>query len=183
MAFLKRPEVWLLLLLSVAGIGYVLWSDQKRDDQETGNEASPSAGTSQGEDENPRFVIAERRVSREADHLILTITVSLVGPFEDSGASELSAEAGTIQLLSGEGVSLPRFFLPFDPPPILENRAGASIDLRFWIPTAQADGELWLTWEGEKLPVKHTSTDPDWIEPFPEGVEVAVIGPGWTPRT
>ena len=180
MAFLKRPEVWILLLLSAAGIGYVLWSDGQRDDRE--GEKDPSTPSLAGETEAApsRFLIGERRVSREGDHFILSLRV-IYSPETAAGDQPLPAGEDDVQLRDGDGTTVRRFFLPFDPPPSLESRPGAHVDLRFWLPLAQADGDLWLEWGGERLPVKEPSAGTGWVEAFPEGVEIAVDGPGWNP--
>ena len=182
MAFLKRPEVWILLLLSAAGIGYVLWSDGKRDDRESA-EDPPIATPAEGPEETTsRFLIGERRVAREGDHLILSLRV-IHSPEIEGGGEPLPASEDEVQLRSGDGTSVRRFFLPFDPPPSLESRPGAHVDLRFWIPLAQADSDLWLEWKGERLAVKEPSEGTDWTEAFPEGVEVAVDGTAWNPSS
>ncbi len=179
MAFFKRPEVWVLLLLSVAGVAWVLWSDSARDRAEREEAVAavdePETGNLDGE--SSRFAIRERRVSREGGHLIVTLRVSSEA---DRGLPEpLALEAPAVRLVTGDGASVAPFFLPFDPPPVLDADPGAYADLRYWLPVSQAGEALWLEIDGERLPVKGTGDEAELAERFPEGTEVAVNGLDW----
>lgn len=185
MAFFKRIEVWILLVLSVAGVAWVLWSDEERKRAER-EESDPAGEIRTAVDlEGARFEIRERRISREQDHFILTLRVghrlSETGKrlFLASGASE-SIEPSA-KLVTGAGDSVLPFFLPFDPPPVLDADPGAFLDLRFWLPEAQSGAALWLEFEGDRLAVKSDRASGFSADQFPEGIEVAVTGPDWTP--
>lgn len=182
MAFLKRPEVWILLLLSAAGIAYVLWSDGQRDEIASGEEPTTESPSEVNPETSSRFLIGERRVSREGDHLILSIRV-IYSPEASADERTLSAGEDDVRLVGGDGTNVRRFLLPFDPAPTLEMRPGAHVDLRYWLPLGQAGSDLWLQWDDERLPVKRPSSEEDWIEAFPEGVEIAVDGPEWNPSS
>ncbi|MCB1229692.1 MAG: hypothetical protein KDN19_05475 [Verrucomicrobiae bacterium] len=182
MAFFKRPEVWVLLLLSVAGAVWVLWSDSAHDRavNEGDSTSEPKmVETADGEEAPARFAIRERRISREEGHLIVTLRLgnemALEGP--------LDLKSPTAKLVTGDGAMVAPFFLPFDPPPVLDAEIGAFADLRYWLPVTQADEALWLEIDGERLPVKDASEAPDFdktlADRFPEGVEVAVNGLDW----
>lgn len=179
MAFFKRPEVWVLLLLSVAGVAWVLWSDSARDRAER-EEAVAAEEETANEDpgvEASRFAIRERRVSREGGHLIITLRVSSEA---DRGLPEaLALEVPAVRLVTEDGASVAPFFLPFDPPPVLDTGSGAYADLRYWLPVSQASEALWLEIDGERLPVKEAGGETELAERFPEGTEIAVNGLDW----
>ena len=174
MAFFKRIEVWFLLVLSVGGIGWVLWSESADRD----SAPKPAEAPAQNEAEN-RFHIASRRISRESDHLILTLEVARAS----GGDKEIILDESNARLLTDAGESVPTFFVPFDPPAVLgagDNEAQAR--LRYWMPAAPMTGGLTLEIDGERLPVKLPGNAPG-SDRFPEGVEVAIESPDWAAAT
>lgn len=178
MAFFKRPEVWVLLLLSVAGVAWVLWSDAEHDRAEVeGSESAEEVadGATEEEDGSSRFAIRACRVSREEGHLIVTVRVATIS--EQALAEPLALEAPAVKLITEDGTSVAPFFLPFDPPPRLDAEAGAFADLRYWLPFGQASDALWLEIDGDRLPVKTAGELAS--DQFPEGTEVAVNGLDW----
>lgn len=178
MAFLKRPEVWVLLLLSLAGIGYVLWSDRAHDAALDGptSESSETSGESAAPVPSKRFSLPRRWVAREDDaHLVVTVRLSLSQTIPET----LTADEETVRLVTSDGASVPRLFLPFDPPPRLGGSENSAIDLRFWLPESQLSEGLWLEWGPDRLPVKQEGITPDWIGSLTPGTEVAVDGPEW----
>lgn len=177
MAFFKRPEVWVLLLLSVAGVAWVLWSDAERDRavEEGSENAEEVAEEAAEEDASARFAIHECRVSREEGHLIVTVRVATTS--EQALVEPLALEAPAVKLVTEDDTSVAPFFLPFDPPPSLDADAGAFADLRYWLPLGQASDALWLEIDGDRLPVKEAG---EFVsDEFPEGTEVAVNGLDW----
>ena len=179
MAFFKRPEVWVLLLLSAVGIAWVLWSDgandRVREEGPTKEETAQTEMTAKS-----RFVIDERRVAREEDHFILTLKVA---NDEASHLTEpLPLNDSTVKLVAEDGTTVAPFYLPFAPPAVLDPEVGASAELRYYLPVSQATSALWLVIDGEKLSVKEAlapSESAAFVEKFPEGLEVAVNGLDW----
>jgi hypothetical protein len=181
MAFFKRIEVWFLLLLSVAGVAWVLWSERSRElfeKQEQPRETSDQETTGR---QPSKFEITERRLSREGDHVVLSLRVKRVTNAvggKNGERENLKITDSNTRLATDEGQSVERFFLPYDPEPVLDAHPGAEVTLRYWVPLAQTTAPLWLEIEGERLAVR--SSDP-WEPPgdFPEGVEIAVRGTNW----
>ena len=178
MAFLKRPEVWVLLLLSLAGIGYVLWSDHAHDagrDQTT-TETTPDPDAPENSDHSDRFSLPLRWIARDDDaHLVITVRLALATTVPET----LTADEDSVRLVTSGGSSVPRFFLPFDPPPQLGGEGNNIVDLRFWLPVEQLSEGLWLEWGSDRLLVKGEGIAPDWIESLAPGIEVAVEGSEW----
>ncbi len=180
MAFFKRPEVWVLLLLSVVGSAWVLWSDLAHDrarSEDRGDEVAATEEAAPG-----RFLLRDLRVAREEAYLIVTLevgtreTVTLPGP--------LDLAAPTARLVAADGTEVPPFFLPFAPPAVLDPEPGASAQLRYWLPVTQVGNALWLEIDGERLAVKDPVPPAEsgaFVERFPEGLEVAVNGLDWQP--
>jgi len=185
MAFFKRPEVWVLLLLSAAGIAWVLWSDQAGDEARGRNTTAHENGASPthaANREDDRFVVHERRVSREEDHLILTLRVGAGKSNTLEEALDLTPPAA--RLLAADDSRISEFFLPFAPPPLLDPEPGSVVELRYWLPVAQAATALWLEIDGERLAVKQATPEKEsgpFLQRFPEGIEVAVYGLDWKP--
>ncbi|MBL9153437.1 MAG: hypothetical protein JNK37_13165 [Verrucomicrobiales bacterium] len=170
MAFFKRIEVWVLLLLSVGAIVWVLWSEQVQDREE--DEApAPAASHEAASTAAGRFAIDGRWLSREGEHLILTVRVK-----RQAAGEAIPLDDDCSRLLTEAGDSVSRFFLPFDAAAVLAGESGAFTDLRYWLPVGQADGRLWLEIDGERLPAKEIA---GWPDDLPEGTEVAVQGGDW----
>lgn len=178
MAFFKRPEVWVLLLLSVVGAVWVLWSDSAHDQAQSEPAAAVPAETASPE--LSRFAILERRVSREQDHLVIALQIGLAS--DNTQPASLALESPAVRLVTDDGSEVAQFFLPFDPPPVLDTEPGSRAVLRYWLPLSRAREALWLEIDGERLAVKEAAAPGELIaEHFPEGVEVAVSGLDWRP--
>lgn len=169
MAFFKRVEVWFLLILSIGIAGWVIWSERTPPD---GDEDSPEGAAASEVPAPPaRFAIAERRLRAEGEHGILTVRVERSG---GAGGEPVDLGEPAARLVTGSGEAVPRFFLPFDPPPLLDGGAGAAVELRFWIPLPQVARDLWLEIGGDRLAVKDPSPPDDagWASgPAPAGGE------------
>lgn len=176
MAFFKRAEVWVLLLLSVVGVAWVLWSDSAHD--RARSEPVEITEVAENSPDGTRLAIVDRRVSREQGHLVITLQIANATgrPLSEP----LALDSPKVRLVTGDGSEVARFFLPFDPPPMLDPESGARAGLRYWFPLAQADEALWLEIDGERLAVKEAAAPGDPLaEWFPEGVEIAVNGLDW----
>ena len=172
MAFFKRIEVWLLLLLSVAGVAWVLWSEREAASEPA--PPAPEAGTPGPA--SIRFAIEDRRVAREGEHLVLTLRVKR--SVADAAAPPRILDGDAVRLVTAEGEAVERFFLPFDPETTLDSHSGAETVLRYWLPMARAAGPLWLEIDGDRLAVKSAQPGPE-LGAWPEGVEFAVAGIDW----
>jgi hypothetical protein len=178
MAFFKRIEVWLLLGLSVVGVGWVLWSEQSRELSEKRDPPTKTSDQETAGGQPPKFEITGRRLSREGEHLVLSLRVKRATDSAEQTKEDLNITDANTRLVSDEGQSVQRFFLPFDPEPILESHSGAEVTLRYWFPVAESIGNLWLEIDGERLPVKSSNPEVPTGN-FPQGVEIAVEGTNW----
>lgn len=175
MPFVKRFEVWVLLLLSLAGIAWVFWSEREKGLAEH-SEPDTAPGAAESSNANrPPIQIKSRRISREAEHLVLTIEV---GRAETAKGGPVAFSEDDARLITESGESLPEFFLAFDPPPVRELNDNDRATLRYWFPKERAAGALWLEIGGERLPVKNPGSAAKSLD-VPEGVEVDLDGPDW----
>ena len=175
--------MWVLLLLSLAGIAWVFWSEREKDLAENSDPDPVSRPAESAMAGDATFRILKRRVSREAEHLVLTLEL---GRTETVSSEAVAFSGNDARLITESGESLPEFFLAFDPPPVHELKKDDRATLRYWFPKELASGSLWLEIGNDRLPVKNPGTAAEPID-FPEGIEVAVDGPDWngdalTPR-
>jgi len=133
MAIFKRFEVWLLLLLSIAGVAYVLWSESRPDDDPA--KADSNLEVVEEEEEMPkRFEIREVRAVPEGENRV--IEIELLARSDSSKPEELTPEkARLLARYEGEAdeIELPTFFLPFDPPPLIEPKSESIVLLKYWL--------------------------------------------------
>lgn len=162
MAFFKRIEVWVLLLISAVLIWFVLGSEDPDDGRDR---PDPVVKKELGKadalpvpPQSERLRLNEIEVARQGDHLVVSLLVA--GQSREPRAEPLNEE--TARLVTGTGAAVPWFFLAFDAAPALpaKQETGETTRLRYWLPAAQSNEALWLEIDGERLPVKEAGAFP-----------------------
>ncbi len=149
MAFFKRIEVWVLLVLAVAVVVAVMRMEQADDATRagSGSEVAPGAGGDQTQSLATRNRIESLRLERDGDFAVLEVLVKV----------ESAELAGKARLLRADGSEVEEFFVPF--------RAGTAVavtslegedrrSLLFWADRQALAGALFLEIGGERLAVK-----------------------------
>ncbi len=159
MAFFKRVEVWVLVLLTVGGGVAVLRMDQATDKNTANGTGGTSAagGDVQGAGGSSaaafaataRYQLASLQLERDGDHAVLEIRLS-----SDEDAPEPAKASGKrARLLRADGSEVAEFFAPFAAG--VASEYGGESDLLFWADRSTLAGELFLEFgEGQRLKVK-----------------------------
>lgn len=144
MSFLKRFEVWLLLLLAAGVAAFVLLQSAPPDEDEPLITDTAPANT----DGKPALL----GLTLERDHgnARLDIDVRLTNP----NARRLLLVAPAVRLINAKGAEVPAFILPVEPPPELPPSTEATAKLRFWLEQEDLAGKLTLELVGTTLEVK-----------------------------
>jgi hypothetical protein len=150
MAFFKRVEVWVLLVLTVGGVIAVLRMDQSDEvaggrggatKKSTATSHSNSGSSATGEAPAPRHQIAALQLERDGDYAVLEIR--LQSP--DDTATK------NARLLRADGSEVAEFFVPS----AATSPADSGVrELLFWADRSTLAGELFLEIDGERLKVK-----------------------------
>ena len=180
MAIFKRFEVWLLLFVIGGAVWFVMQPPPADDDPVEAVEAKVKAGGSEskpekatgaksgGKTESPggkktspkdsepekvatdseRFEIQQAKIVSENGGSV--VEISVLGNQD----KKLDLAEPNARLVNGEGDHLERFFLPFDPPPVLEG-ADSVAELKYWVKgDLKADEKFWLEIDGDRLAVE-----------------------------
>lgn len=162
MAFFKRVEVWVLLILSIAAVVAVLRMEQA-DKGVRASGASVSGGGDQGKVEAGRssgpdgarsnaggdvssLRIRSLRLERDADHAVVEIVLDQPVAAADS--------ASVSRLLRADGSEVEPFFVPFA---VAEDGAylvDGKHALLFWADRSTVAGALFLERDGQRVQVK-----------------------------
>ncbi|MDF1815434.1 MAG: hypothetical protein P1V20_24755 [Verrucomicrobiales bacterium] len=147
---LKRFEIWLLLLIVVAGIW---WAFDAEPVSRTGNVAAnnPAAtATNTGETPEDAGLLEIRNVYVTPGNEGSIIELTLFGR---SGTDEpVSLGEDNLELLTSDGEGVHRFFLPFDPNPMLSPDEKSLITLKYWLKNPV--DVLWLTYRDQTVKVE-----------------------------
>ena len=153
MAFFKRVEVWVLLVLTVGIVVAVLRMDQS-DEVAGGRGASTTKSTAAnhtgnsdsatGKDPAPRHQIAALQIERDGDYAVIEIRLKI--PADASKSSTQKA-----RLLRSDGSEVVEFFVPSAATPPATSGVR---ELLFWADRSTLAGELFLEVDGERLKVK-----------------------------
>ncbi|CAN5835461.1 hypothetical protein BH11VER1_BH11VER1_05120 [soil metagenome] len=146
MNFLKRIELWVLLLLVIGGIAYVFTSRPGEEDDITPTH-SPTL-TVKNTDEP--LQLRRTTLKRDFQNARLDLTVRV----RNDNASPLPMQAPKVRLLTDKGREVPSFFLPFDKQPEVAAKSTEEIQLRYWLEAPDLQGGLSLDVEGKILPIK-----------------------------
>ena len=174
MSIFKRIEVWILLVLTAAGLVFVLLSDDNDRDDYGGTPGKtdpvkpakrvdnpPPAKTSAEFEEGGPVEVESVKLEREPSGDYFCIV-----QFEFSNQSQ--SPVHTIRsagLVTKSDKRIPIFFLAFDgAPPILPPQESTKTSLRFSLKPEDVVGDLTLEIAGARAPVKSSrSFDPESI--------------------
>lgn len=169
MNFLKRIELWVLLLLVVGGIAYVFTS-RPSDEEDITPTNSPTL-TVKNSDEPLQL----RRTSLKRDYqnarLDLTVRV------RNDSADKLPMQSPKVRLLTDKSREVPSFFLPFEQQPEVAAKSTQEVQLRYWLEASDLQGSLTLDVEGKTLPIK--SMKPLDINTLKNTGEKVISGTEW----
>lgn len=182
MAFFKRVEVWVLLVLTIGGVVAVLRMDQSDDGSHggrsknlqtspTNDDSSPGRGSAKQQAQT-RHQLAAVQIERDGDYAVLEIRLS-------SPALQGSAKAPLAKprLLRADGSEVAEFFVPSAARP---PAAASSREWLFWADRNTLSGELFLEIDGEKLKVKEA--DGFRLDDVADGSRKIIVGQLPQPR-
>lgn len=170
MAWMKRFEIWLVLLLALIGLAWVLWFNPTRDefDEEVLGD-NDSAVAQVEEDLSLRRLVAKR----DYGNVRLDIDLKVRNPKPE----KLVMSPPKVRLLAGEGREVPGFFLPFEPLPEVSPNSTQEVQLRYWLEEKDLKGTLELQVDGQKLLIKDSASVE--IESLKNGEETAIRSVKW----
>jgi hypothetical protein len=144
MSFLKRLEVWLLLILAAAlGAVVLVQSTVSDPDEPLIIDAAPAKA-----DGKPALL--SLTIERDHGNARVDIDVRLTNP----NARRLLLVPPAVRLLNAKGAEVPAFILPVEPAPELPPSTEATAKLRFWLEQEDLNGKLTLELVGTTLEVK-----------------------------
>ena len=136
MKALRRPEVIALLVLVLAGLGWVAWTRRP----EAGTTAAPVSD----------LTILRAVATPDGTHRRLRIEFSL----RHSLPHPLEVKPPQVRLLDSTGAVVPEFFHPGEFPPALPPGASSASWAEFWVSADQATRHLTLEVMGARVEVK-----------------------------
>lgn len=153
MNLFKRVEVWVLLALLGAGIGFVLVSSNKDDDD-------PAALPKQQQVSAGKFTVASLALRRDYANFELRIGVD----YDNRDGAEIDTATAAALLADGDR-KIPPFFLAIAPPPKIPAGKRERVELRYWLESADLKGPLWLDVLGARVQVKPAAPfDPESMD-------------------
>lgn len=144
MSFLKRLEVWFLLILAAALGAFVLVQSTVSDPDE------PLITDTVPAKVDGKPALLGLTIERDHGNARLDIDVRLTNP----NARRLLLVPPAVRLLNAKGTEVPAFILPVEPPPELPPSTEATAKLRFWLEQEDLAGKLTLELVGTTLEVK-----------------------------
>lgn len=153
LTILKRFEIWLLFALIGVAIWWALGADPnpvsagatKVPDTENGG--SNTNTTTAVEQSQSLLEVKKVDFTPEAQGGVVEVT--LLGR---SGTDEqVTLDDRNIEMLTSEGETIRRFFVPFSPDPQLAPNESSMVTLKYWLP--EAAEVLWLTYRDQTLKV------------------------------
>jgi hypothetical protein len=144
MSVWKRPEVWVLLVLVVAGASYIVFSGGRGD----GDGGGGSGGA--GAPVEARLRVGSVELTRDYGNARLEIEID----YDNRSGPEIPLSPPDVVLETGAGEPVDPFFLAGDfPDPIAAGQRDRA-RLKFWLEPGQLDGALVLKVRGEAVQVK-----------------------------
>lgn len=150
MAFFKRVEVWVLLVLTIGIVAAVLRMDQSddvADDNDGGTKKSnpvDQPGSTGGQEPAARHQIAALQIERDGDYAVVEIRLRSLENTPDFSTKNA-------RLLRTDGSEVAEFFVPTA---AASPCAEGVRELLFWADRSTLAGELFLEIDGERLKVK-----------------------------
>jgi len=149
MQFLKRIELWILLIALVVGLVFVFKSKPHEED----GSAEPSTHLTESDD--APLVIHRCILTRDYGNAQLDLEVRV----RNDSADKLVLQSPKAKLLTEKGREVPSFFLPFQPQPEVPAHSTQDVQLSYWLDAADLNGGL-------KLEVNGTTADVKSSKPF-----------------
>lgn len=148
----SRIEVWCLLLIVICGAWWAFQIDEAETSPEVVETVGglPVAGDvdPSGLEDAALISVHEVSVSPATKGALLELTLlGLSGTDEPVALSEANIEIST-----SEGESVHRFFLPFDPDPLLSSEEKSLVTLKYWLD--ERVDVLWLTYRDQTVKVE-----------------------------
>lgn len=144
MSFLKRIEVWVLLLI---GGGAAVWVFMDKPVIEGDPQPVQSTST------DPALVIHRCTLERDYGNARLDIELR----YRNASPRPLVLQPPDVKLMTGDGREVPPFILPVEKPPQIAAQMTQSVRLRYWLESGHLSGPLTLEVRGEKAEVKSDS--------------------------
>ncbi len=169
MNFLKRIELWVLLLLVVGGMIYVFTSRPSGEDDITPtNSPNPTVKNT----EEP-LQLRHASLKRDYQNARLDLTVRVHNELAD----KLPMQAPKVRLLTAKGREVPSFFLPFEQQPEVAAKSTQEAQLRYWLEASDLQDSLTLDVNGKLLPIK--SAKPFDLNTLKNAEERVLAGTEW----
>ncbi|GEP44971.1 hypothetical protein [Brevifollis gellanilyticus] len=144
MAFLKRVEVWVLLLLGAGAAVWVLIDQPKVEGDPLPVEALDNV--------DPAPLVTIHRCTLERDFGNARLDIEL--RYRNTYPRDLVLQPPDVKLLTADGKEVPPFILPVEKPPQIPAHTEQSVRLRYWLEAAHLNGALTLDIRGSKAEVK-----------------------------
>lgn len=144
MSFLKRIEVWVLLLI---GGGAAIWVLTDKPSVEGDLESAESTST------EPALVIHRCTLERDYGNARLDIELR----YRNASPRPFLLQPPDVKLMTGHGKEVPPFILPMERPPQIAAETTQSVRLRYWLESDHLHGQLMLELRGEKAEVKSST--------------------------
>lgn len=148
MHFLKRIELWVLLAVVVAGLGWVFLSSGGREEDVTAGGAVPL--------EDAKAPLQLHRCVLKRDYGNARLDIDLRA--RNDGSEKLLMRSPKVKLLTAKGREIPSYFLPFDPVPEVPADSAQDVQLRYWLEAADLQGALTLEVDGKTLAIKSAAS-------------------------
>lgn len=142
MQLFKRIELWILLILLVAGLAFVFTSHPKD------NDAGPD--TVSAASEESALKVHRCVLKRDYGNAQLELEVKV----RNDSPATLVLQSPAAKLLGAKGREIPSFFLPFQAQPEVPAKATQEVQLRYWLDAADLAGPLSLEVQGKAVEVK-----------------------------
>ena len=155
MSFLKRFEVWLLIVLSLAAAIWVFTTDS-----DSISEGAPEPITAEASAE-PALKIHRCTLERDYGNARLDIELR----YRNASPRPLILLPPDVKLLTAAGKEVPPFILPVEKPAQIPAQTAQDVRLRYWLDKTHLQGPLTLEIRGEKAEIKSaTAIELDTLE-------------------
>ena len=141
MSFLKRIEVWVLLIL---GGGAAIWVITDKPVVEGDPQPIESTST------EPTLVINRCTLERDFGNARLDIELR----YRNASPRPLILQPPDVKLATGDGKEVPPYILPVEKQPQIAAQTTQSVRLRYWLEASHLNGLLTLDVRGTKAEVK-----------------------------
>ena len=163
----QKPEVWILLVASLAIAFWALKPPHEPSSWDAGNGSDGLPAT-----ENPKMQLLGGELVRDYGNARLDLLVRL----KNESIHPLRLTAPKVRLLADQR-EIPAFFLPAERPPEVAPKTTAEVKLRYWLEAGDLQKSLSLDVDGDSVPVK--SAKAFALEPLENGQPVPLRGVDW----